>query len=329
MRPLRQLVPFVLLMCMAEISLSAQEERALLVAEEHGIERVSDDAKPAFSKCVFTLTSNVDEVQVEFSALDRGGRAIPDLQAKDVQLIADGKPLSDITSFEQVLHAPITLGILVDQSESIRPDMQLQVVAFSDAVSRILQPGRDQEFAVAFSNHVAVLQSKTSDFTSVKHALEKVAGDHNLTSLFDAIVHACRDQFGAPQDSNAEQRIILLFSDGVDNLSSHGLQDAIEAARASAVTIYAVAPQFGDEEGRQVLRTLTSATGGGLEILRRSAQPDLSVASVRMLARNAYELSFRPPNTQAGFHPLELRAVSQAPLVIDAPNGYFVRANPK
>ena len=105
------------------------------------------------------------------------------------------------------------------------------------------------------------------------------------------------------------------------------MEDAIEAAKQAGVSLYAVAQRGGDSEGRRILEALTSGTGGKLELLRKAKEPELSVASLQILARDEYALTFRPPNLQPGFHSMELRAKSAPTLVLRAQPGYYLNPN--
>ena len=318
--PPRCYLPYlILLVSLASTALSAQEDRELSATHIEG---------PAFERPhsavrnIFTVSSEADEVQVRFIATDRAGRSVPQLRVSDVDVLTDENFSPQIKSFGTLRAAPITLGFLVDLSDSIRPEMYTNLASFSDSIGKILQSNRDREFVVAFSSNVELLQPPTADFSQVKRALERGSA-HNLTSLYDAIVRTCREQFGALSGSGDETRVIVLFSDGMDNLSIHSLDDAVDAAVNAGVSIYAIAQQFGDLKGRQILEQLAERTGGGLELLRRKESPDRSVAEIQALANDEYTLSFRPLNRRPGFHPIELRATKPS-LVLHARKGYYV-----
>jgi Ca-activated chloride channel family protein len=316
MRLLLRLSCVLLLLQVAVTGSNAQGERALLA------DAGTAAAETGPSQRSFVFRSDVEEVQVRFVAIDKKGQPATSLRAQDVQVITDGKDPAPIKSFVQLRSAPVTLGVLIDMSESIRPEMQLQELAFTEGIADILEPQRDRSFLVAFSAHVSVLQGPTSDFARIKNAIQQPAGSHTLTSLYDALVQTCRELFGPPHSGLEEHRILSLFSDGMDNLSIHSLDDAIDAAVRAGVTIYAVAPENGPFEGRSVLRTLTERTGGRLELLKKREQPEQSVASVRTLIDGEYALSFRPPNDQPGEHSVQLKA--DLPVVLYAQKEYFV-----
>lgn len=307
---------------MAAIS-SAQRERTLAAPRVQAPNIGDDAAGSAPSPSDFILKTNVSEVEVRFAAFDSAGQLVPNLEAQDVKIIADGKYSPRIKSFGTTRAAPLTLGIVVDLSESVHPEMHGYVIEFSEAVSKILRT-QDREFVVAFSNRVTLLQPPTSDFARVKNVLERSTGDQNLTSLYDAIVKSCREQFGGADREREDKRVLLVFTDGVDNLSFHTLDDAVDEAKAAGVVIYAVAEQGGDAGGRRVLEQLTGRTGGTLELLRRSQEPALTVASVRGITAGEYTLSFQPPLSNPGFHTLELKAVSEPSVVLRSRKAYYL-----
>jgi VWFA-related protein len=328
MRPLRRWIFLVLLICQMATLSSAQRER-ILAAPRVPAPNIGDDAAGSgLSPGDFLLKTNVSEVEVHFAVFDSAGQLVPKLEAQDVKIIADGKYSPKIKSFGTLRAAPVTLGIVVDLSESVHPEMHGHVVEFSEAVSKFLRPAQDLEFVVAFSNRVSLLQPPTSDFAQVKKALERSTGDQNLTSLYDAIVKTCREQFGHADHDSDNKRVLLVFTDGVDNLSFHTLDDAIDEAIEAGVVIYAVAEQGGDVDGRRVLEQLTGRTGGMLELLRKSQDPELSIASVRGIAAGEYSLSFQPPISARGFHALELKAVSQPSLVLRTRKAYYLDSHP-
>ncbi len=313
-----------LLMWLATAGSSAQEERTLIathLGEPAGGSSTAESALSSHSADHFTFRAEVSEVQVRFQAVDSKGFPAGTLTPKDIEVVTDGVFPAQIKSFGH-LQDPILLGILIDLSESVRPEMQLQEITFANAVNDVFRPRWDRAFAAAFSNKLSVLQPSTADFSQVQRAIERTPRVQNLTSLYDAIVGTCRDQFGAAH--SGDRRVLFLFSDGVDNLSIHSLSDAVESARKSGVVINAIAPANGPTEGLQVLRILTTGTGGSLELLRDKQSAKTSVAGLRALVGGEYVLSFHPPNQRPGAHSLELKAMTESPVVLRGPSGYFV-----
>ena len=317
MRPPCQLYSLVLLICLAAATSWAQQER---LATRPG---AADSSSFASSSNLYTFRADVDEVEVTFLAQDDRGQPVNGLRPEDIEVLADGKIPAEIKSFKPVAGMPVKLGILLDLSDSMKPEMHIQVVTVTDALTSILRPEQDREFAVAFSNRVALVQAPTQDFAQVKRAIEHASGDHSLTSFFDAIVQTCREQFGTPPEE--ERRILLVFSDGLDNLSMHSLEDAADAAVRAGVTIFAIAQQDDSEEGLRTLRELTSRTGGTLQLIRKKEPPSMLLASIQGLSEGGYSVNFRPPTATPGFHTIEMRASSLPATIVRTRKSFYVQ----
>src|SRR4026208_573278 len=67
-----------------------------------------------------TLKVSVDLVNVQFSVTDRRGRFIPGLKAEDFVLEEDNKR-QEILHFTKENELPLTIGMLIDTSPSVRP----------------------------------------------------------------------------------------------------------------------------------------------------------------------------------------------------------------
>ncbi|MBI2150843.1 MAG: VWA domain-containing protein, partial [Acidobacteria bacterium] len=67
-----------------------------------------------------TLKVIVDLVDVQFSVTDRRGRFVPGLRAQDFLVQEDGRR-QEIRNFSRESELPLTLGLLIDTSPSVRP----------------------------------------------------------------------------------------------------------------------------------------------------------------------------------------------------------------
>src|SRR3954468_19948802 len=67
-----------------------------------------------------TLKVTVDLVNVQFSVTDKRGRLVPGLKQEDFVLEEDGKK-QEILHFAHENELPVTIGMLIDTSPSVRP----------------------------------------------------------------------------------------------------------------------------------------------------------------------------------------------------------------
>jgi VWFA-related protein len=99
---------------------------------------------------------------------------------------------------------------------------------------RTLNPS-DQVFLAAFSDRFFLLQ----DFTDNPAALNRAIGllhAYGRTALYDAVVQGLQKV----ELGQWPKRALLVMTDGIDNVSSNSLNDAIQTARRGGVLIYTV-----------------------------------------------------------------------------------------
>ncbi len=271
----------------------------------------------------FTVHREVQEAQIRFLATDKSGKPVLGLRPEDIQVFDNQVRVPELKSFMLSQYQPLEVGVLVDLSDSISSQQQGETLIAANLLAEIFDAPRDEAFVVGFSNKVRVLQSETTDLSLVRKALLHNPGRQGLTSLFDAIVQTCRTEF-AGGDSNARQRIILLFSDGADTLSAHGPDDAVSEALRTVTTIYAITTNNADSDGFRNLKRLTEQTGGRVYLLpKRQALETLKVA-MSQLVRGEYTISFRPATISAGFHPVRIELPALRDVTLRASTGYYM-----
>jgi VWFA-related protein len=115
-----------------------------------------------------------------------------------------------------------------------------------------------------------------------------------LTALYDAIYQACgRPVFAA--DGEPHRSALILFSDGEDDLSLHGLGDAIARAERAGVAIYTITTHNPKKttSGDGVLHSLAETTGGRDFIVKDQVQLESALAEIDRELRTSYLLYYR------------------------------------
>jgi Ca-activated chloride channel family protein len=102
-----------------------------------------------------TFRGRVETVQVTVTVTDASGRLITGLSRNDFDIFEDGRP-QPVTQFTNE-RVPVSLGILLDASDSMRGQA---IIDARDAVDRfvasLLEPG-DEAFVAAFNHLPRVL----------------------------------------------------------------------------------------------------------------------------------------------------------------------------
>jgi VWFA-related protein len=206
-----------------------------------------------------TITAESRLVNIPVIVRDNKGALVQNLTKADFSLQVDGKPQT-IRYFDLDNNLPLTLGLLVDTSESQRNALDDERSASSAFLDQMLTGKQDQAFVIQFARSVELLQELTNSRaklqaglkeldtqtsapsdtdTSVDSAPDKNGRTHRMrggTTLFDAIFLAS-DEIMSKQKG---RKALIVLTDGVDRGSKERLTDAIEAAQRADTIVYAI-----------------------------------------------------------------------------------------
>ena len=207
----------------------------------------------------FTLHSDVRLLVLDVSVKDRKGRFVPHLTKDNFTVFEDGKP-QQITIFAHD-DLPVTVGILVDESFSMKPK-RAEVLAAAEAFIRESNP-HDEIFVLNFNDRVRrglpAQISFSSDLEQLRAALERGIPE-GKTALYDA-VEAGLEQLKLGRH---EKKALVLISDGGDNASIHTRREAVGLVEERPATIYTIGIYDEDDPDRTpgLLRQLAEISGG-------------------------------------------------------------------
>jgi Ca-activated chloride channel family protein len=218
-----------------------------------------------------TFRSDVNLINVTFSARTASGIAVTDLKPEDVQVLEDDVPQT-IRFFDNST-SPLTVGLIVDVSNSQERFFRNHRRDLETFLKDALGP-QDQAFLICFGNRLRLVSDLTSSVNNIMDAYAHFErGERNFpelgpdedrsegTALFDAIYYAATEKL---QSSNRGRRALIVFSDGEDNSSAHDVVDAIDAAQTADILVYCV--RYTRQRDR-----LTSRNKYGIRELRRIA----------------------------------------------------------
>ncbi len=170
--------------------------------------------------------------RISITATDRSGRWIQDLRKQDIAVYEDNVR-RQVLGIQRDAGTPISIGIVVDTSGSMAWKLAAAEAALQHFV-RTLNP-RDQFFLIAFSDRAFLLQDFTDRPADLNHAIA-ILHAYGNTALYDAVVQG----IAKVERGRWPKKVLLVLTDGMNNASSHSLNDAIEAARRGGVLIYTV-----------------------------------------------------------------------------------------
>lgn len=231
-------------------------------------------------------TVEVDLVELYTTVTDKSGRLAAGLKASDFQVKEDGRP-QKIDKFELVQNLPLQLGVVIDTSGSMIQSLGEAQRAAIDFLGAMVGP-RDRCFALSFSDRPKLLMERTSDVGAVAEQLEGLIAN-GATSLHDAVVTSLYYFRGV-----RGRRALVLLSDGEDTSSSLPFKDALEYARRSGVSIYAIGLRIGkaDFGVRKKLDALAQETGGRALYIDNAAELSSAYAEIENELRSQYLVAY-------------------------------------
>ena len=207
-----------------------------------------------------TFSTDVRVVNLFATVRDKQGKIVRDLSQGDFTLEEDGHP-QVIRYFSRESNLPLTLGLLVDTSGSMRRVLGQEHTASYKFLDQVLTD-KDQAFVIHFDREVELLQDLTSSRARLEDALAQLetsepqrqrgggggyggggyGGRHRSfgggggTELYDAVLLAS-DELMKKQTG---RKALVLLTDGVDNGSKVPLSRAVDAAQLADTLVYGI-----------------------------------------------------------------------------------------
>jgi VWFA-related protein len=252
----------------------------------------------------YTINVDVNLVVLHATVLDKKGRMVNDLKQDNFRVYEDNLPqkLSVFTHAD----IPVTLGIVIDDSGSMR-DKRQAVNTSALTFVKTSNP-QDQVFIVNF-NDVYYLDTPgdfASNIEDLKAALEKI-DSRGGTALYDA-VYASLDHLKL---GNRDKKVILVVTDGEDNASRYSFEELLSYAQKSNAVIYTVGLLGSEEPGglfkmhgsgphraAKILAKLAEATGGQAYYPHSLDEVEAVCTQIAHDIRNQYTLAYYPTNAK-------------------------------
>src|SRR5580692_8432616 len=292
----------------------------------------------------------VNLVDVLFTVLNRRNKLVPDLQKEDFQIF-DEKFQQDIRYFSRQSDLPLRIGMLLDTSNSIRDRIKFEQDASINFLFTVLRRNKDEAFVMTFDDEPQVIQGFTGDAGALRDQITKTRAGGG-TAIYDAIYDACVKELSHPPRPPGDQpdvvrRVMILISDGDDNLSTHTRSEAIEMAQRTSVVIYTISTstqwiqlsQTNPDkaanrkthltEGDKILQDLADETGGRAFFPYHVDDLDQSFQDIGDELRNQYSIAYMPTNyvLDGRYHRIRIEVPDHKGYQVNARRGYFARAN--
>src|SRR3989475_2582123 len=298
-----------------------------------------------------TIKSVVNLVDVLFTVLNRRNKLVPELDKGDFKIWDDRAP-QEIRYFSRQSDLPLRIGMLLDTSNSIRDRIKFEQDASINFLFSVLRRNKDEAFVMTFDDEPQIVQPFTGDAGALRDQITKTRAGGG-TAIYDAIYEACVKELSHPPRPPGDQpdvvrRVMVLISDGEDNLSNHTRTEAIEMAQRTSVVIYTISTSIqwisltqnnepaksGDRkyhltDGDKILQELAEETGGRSFYPYHVDDLDQSFQDIGDELRNQYSIAYLPANyvLDGRYHKIRIEVPEHKGYQVRARRGYFARAN--
>jgi Ca-activated chloride channel family protein len=243
--------------------------------------------------------ARIDTVQVTVTVTDANGRLITGLAKEDFEIFEDGVP-QPLTVFTNE-RVPISLGMLLDASDSMRGQRMADARGAVDRFFTALLERGDEAFLAAFNHQPRLVAPWTRPPSGLEGELGGVLPSGG-TALYDSLVTSA-GYFARRLHPRAA---LVVVSDGVDTASDWTLRQTREVLQRADPLVYAIAIDSADTPlARRVsveaLREITATSGGYTEVVKGSADLGPATARIADELNKQYTLGYvpmKPPDGQ-------------------------------
>src|SRR5215469_1741106 len=240
----------------------------------------------------YTIRSDVRLVLLDVSVKDHDGNFVSGLTKNNFAVFEDGRR-QQITVFSGN-DLPVTVGILVDESSSMRPK-RAEVLTAAETFIRASNT-LDQMFVLNFNDRVTPGLPPSAPFSGnvqqLRAALQRGI-PQGKTALYDAIVDGLKQL----QVGRRERKALVVISDGGDNASQSNRRKMLDMVESSAAALYVIGVSDPEDSDRNpgVLKEMAKISGG---LAYFPPSPSGVVSACEGIARDMrarYTVGYNPP----------------------------------
>ena len=239
----------------------------------------------------YTIRTTSRLVLLDVSVKDPQGGFVSGLNQDNFKVYENGK-LQQITQFANA-DIPVTVGIVVDESGSMRPKRADVVTAALEFI-KASNP-QDEVFVINFNERAKHGLPDTvlfSDNVDMLRAALWQGIPEGRTALYDAIEMALHQSDMGRRD----KKTLLVISDGGDNISRHKYPEVMHDVLESIVTIYTIGIFDEDDPERNpgVLSQLAKVSGGGVYFPKKLEEIVPICRQIAKDVRTRYTIGYIP-----------------------------------
>ena len=283
---------------------------------------------------------NVELVNFYLTATDKDNRHfITDLRPDEIEVQENGVPqkVMRFASFtSETEEVPINVAYAVDTSGSMYADIDgLMKIDMAKETGQMLiqELGPMDKMSVVTFDETPKLSPLISDKNTLKDEIDKLRVHFGYTAFFDALLSTMDDL-----NNESGRKLLIICSDGVDNLSRHKIVDVIqklnESTELTAIILGTITPEahvsftkgVKPETGKQVLQQLADDSAGFAFFPKTLKEVDQVRDLIRNFVKSQYSLVYSPTNQKVDgtFRTVNIQCKRKG-VVLHYRKGYFAK----
>jgi Ca-activated chloride channel homolog len=259
-----------------------------------------------------SLSQTDQMVILNVRVTDDNGRAVADVAEERFQILEDGvKQKISLFSSEQI---PLTYGLLIDNSGSLRSQIEKVISASKKIVNR--NSPNDETFLIRFisSDKIQLVQELTFDKTPLLNGLDSLYVEAGQTAVIDA-VYVGVDKLTKVKTvpANLRRKALILITDGEDRNSFYKPEQLFSMLGSTDIQVFVVGftKELKERERAKALKLLNRLaldTGGRAFFPDSAGELDFISDEIINDIRTQYVIGYVPSNsaTNASFHKLQV-----------------------
>ncbi len=265
-------------------------------------------------------------VVLNTSVIDRSGRLVTNLPQSAFRAFED-RVEQKIRIFKRE-DVPVSMGIIIDNSASMKSKRKRVELAAKDLVAASNR--QDEVFVINFNDDVYRDVDFTSDPKKLAEGLARI-DSMSGTAMRDAIRAGVRY---AKAKGKHDKKVLIVVTDGDDNMSETSLPEVIREAQQREVLVYAIGLLSEEEHdaarrAREALAEITRATGGYVWYPNDVDEVGRIALEVARDIRSQYIIAYTPANARLDGSYRQIRLSVSGPNhpVARTRTGYYATAD--
>lgn len=232
----------------------------------------------------------VNLIELPVTANDKSGAVIADLKQEDFTVLEQGKP-QKIATFNFAANLPLSLGILVDHSGSMKPRIAEARQAAVEFFRDIMAPG-DRAFFGGFSWETQRVSPFLTDVGSLTSQIESMPEPDGGTALYDAIVTGLYRFRSVPG-----RKALVIVTDGEDTVSRLKYDDMLQYVRTARVPVYFIGIGL-SSLGSSGIKNLAAETGAVVYFVKNVSSLGETYEKLERDLRSQYLVGYYAESTK-------------------------------